>query len=224
MPSRQSPVWGSWGQWTAWKIDTVLSGPPRELLPPHPGDDPAYWEMNAIVREAWQQTIAEALAGNGPLDFEADFLARSTDAVENGDLTDAGRQAAEKEIYRRLTARRTVLRNVRLFEGRSPDRGHLRQLNMMWRHVDAGLIQYEICPARGHGWLGKINIELDYLRGGLGRRGLNYLTTRYPKATWTTSTQMSGARGFWTTMQNKETGGWSPRGGSCCHGWDTLRH
>ena len=206
----------------AWKIDTLLSGPDRELLPPSPADDPAYWEMISIVHEAWQQTTGAALDGVAHLDFEAHFVTQAAKNMRAADLSEGARQAAGREIERRLSDRRAVLSNVRLFEERSPDRGHLRQVAMRWRHVDAGMIQYEICPEREHGWIAKITIDSDYLRGGLGRRGLAYLTARYSKANWTTSTQMSGARGFWATMQDQQAGGWTPRQGACTHGWDPL--
>lgn len=207
-------------QWWAWKIETVSSGPDRRRLPPHPLEDPGYWEMIEVIREAWGQTCEAALAGVAPLDFEAFFLDRAMDDVQRAGLSTAGQQAAAKEIDRRLVDRRTVLANVRFVEGLRPEYRDLRRVRLMWRHREAGMVQYELCPAREHGWLAKINIELDLARGGLGRRALGYLTTRYPNSTWTTAGQMTYARGFWSTMQDESDAGWTQiKGSPCEHGW-----
>lgn len=178
--------------------------------------------MIDIVREAWAQTCTAAHAGVVPLDFEAAFLALAADDIEHAELTAAGREAAAREIDRRLTERRTVLANVRIIDGRCPDRMDLRQVRLMWRHREAGWIRYAICPTREHGWLAKINIDLDFARGGLGRRGLGYLTARYPKATWTTSGQQLHARGFWSAMQDESAAGWTQISGPCPDGWNPM--
>jgi hypothetical protein len=211
-----------WARWWAWKLETVLSGADIEPLPPSPLDDPVYWDMIDIVKEAWGQTCTAAHTGGVPLDFEASFFTRATEDIKRAKLAAAAQQAAIEEIDRRLAERRTVLARVRLIDSRCSGRGDSRQVRLMWLHRQVGMIEYAICPAREHGWLAKINIELDYARGGLGRRGLAYLMARYPKATWTTSGQMSHARGFWSTMQSESDAGWTQLRGSCPHGWNPL--
>jgi hypothetical protein len=212
----------SWVQRVIWRLETVLSGPDQKPLPPHPAEDPGYWEMIDIIREAWGQTCEAALSGTAPLDFEAFFLARATDGLRRAELSAAGKEAAVKEIDKRLGDRREVLANVRIFDRRCPDRGDLRRVSLMCLHREVGMIQYQICPAREHGWLAKINIDLDFARGGLGRRGLDYLSARYPGATWTTSGQQPHARGFWSTMQGESAAGWTPLKETCPHGWNPM--
>jgi hypothetical protein len=211
-----------WIQKAFWKMETAFSGSSADPLPPHPAEDPGYWEMIEIVNEAWGRTCSAALAGGVPLDFEASFLACVTDDVQQAHLSSAGQAAALREIEKRLAERHAVLANARPIEGRCRDRGDLREVRFMWLHREAGFIKYAICPAREHGWLAKINIELDFARGGLGRRGLGYLTTRYPKAAWTTSGPQSHARGFWSTMQAESTAGWGKHSGPCSHGWNPV--
>jgi hypothetical protein len=154
------------------------------------------------------------------MDFERSFLRHLEDGADEARLSDAARAEAANEAQRRLDERRDLLRRVRFVERRLATGDNLREIRLVSGSRQLGIVRYGICPAKEHGWFGKISLAPDWHRGGVGRQVVKHLTQRYPRATWTTSAQM--APGFWEAVRRESDAGWTVGHGDCDHGWEPL--
>ncbi|MEV4163460.1 hypothetical protein [Nonomuraea dietziae] len=187
--------------------------------------------MQAIVREAYQQTLAEQDSEHrGPAEFArawktrlASLLAMKTVEVSGwseitiADLdTDLGWNLyaaavnARSEAITHAIAQRSrpslpfdVQTSFYEFSIVAPDEHAL------------GHVRYEVCEPYGFGLLLKISFSPDWQCCGLGTLALRQLETRHPELTWYSTGQYTHAKGFYQRYRQSSASPWTekPRAG-----------
>ncbi|WP_433358680.1 hypothetical protein [Streptosporangium sp. CA-115845] len=187
----------------------------------------------AIVREAYQQTLAEQDSEHRrPAEFAdvwktrlAALLSRETVEVSGwsqiaiADLdTDLGwslyaaASRARSEAIARATATPSrpgrVADSQTLFYEFSIAAGDEHPL---------GHVRYEICELCSVGLLNKISFSLDWQFCGLGTVALRQMEIRHPGLTWYTSGQYSHAKGFYERYRQDSDSPWTEKQHPCRH-------
>lgn len=189
--------------------------------------------MQAVVREAYQQTLAEQDSEQRrPAAFAeawrtrlADLLAQETAEVSGwsqiatADLDldllwsfHATVDRARSEAITTATATPSQVRQVigsavpsYEFWITAPHEGSL------------GRVQYEVCEPCKVGLLLKISFSVEWQFCGLGTRALTQMETRHPGLVWYTTGQYSHAKGFYERYRRDSDSPWTENQHPCAH-------
>ncbi|WP_189240505.1 hypothetical protein [Planomonospora parontospora] len=80
-----------------------------------------------------------------------------------------------------------------------------------------GRVRYEICEVCSVGLLLKISFSLEWQFCGLGTRALRQMETRHPNLTWYTTGQYAHAKGFYERYRHSSHSPWTEKQRPCPH-------
>ncbi|WP_433513752.1 GNAT family N-acetyltransferase [Nonomuraea sp. CA-143628] len=189
--------------------------------------------MQAIVREAFQQTVAEQDSEHrGPAAFAeawktrlAAVLAQETVEVTGwGQLTIAeldtglGRSLydAASRARAETIARAVVMPGRRRGADDGPTVSHEFSIAAD-EDGSLGRVQYAVCEPCGVGLLKKISFSPEWHCCGFGTLALRELETRHPGLTWYTTGQYAHAQGFYQRYRHRSDSPWTANQHPCPH-------
>lgn len=189
-------------------------------------------EVQALVREAYQATVAEQdSAHRKPAEFAEAWRAHLACLLDQDSVDLPGWSLI-------TTADLDTSLAWRLYEGASYARRHAvehakltRSQRARWAETQAqvfefaivsegetlGEVRYGICPACGTGLLYKVSFDPDFQFCGLGRLALGQLEARHPALTWFTTGQFKDARGFYDRYRQDSDSPWTDKQHPCSH-------
>jgi hypothetical protein len=189
-------------------------------------------EVQALVREAYQATVAEQdSAHRKPAEFAEAWRAHLVCLLDQDSVDVPGWSLI-------TTADLDTSLAWRLYEGASYARRHAvehakltRSQRARWAETQAqvfefaivsegetlGEVRYGICPACGTGLLYKVSFDPDFQFCGLGRLALGQLEARHPGLTWYTTGQFKHARGFYDRYRQDSDSPWTDKQHPCSH-------
>ncbi|MEV6986507.1 hypothetical protein AB0M95_35335 [Sphaerisporangium sp. NPDC051017] len=189
--------------------------------------------MQAIVREAYQQTLAEQDSERrGPVAFAdawktrlAALLARDT--VEVSGWSEIAIAELDTDLGWSLYAAVCRARSEAIAQAAAtPSRPSLPAESQTAFHEfsivasdehSLGRIRYEICEPCGVGLLLKISFSSDWQFCGLGTLALRQMEARHPGLTWYTTGQYSHAKGFYERYRQGSRSPWTEKQHPCPH-------
>ena len=189
-------------------------------------------EVQALVREAYQATVAEQdSAHRKPAEFAEAWRAHLASLLDNESVDLPGWSVV-------TTADLDTALAWRLYESASYARRHAvehakptRSQRARWAETQAlvfefaiaskgetlGEVRYGICPPCGAGLLYKVSFDPDFQFCGLGRLALSQLEARHPGLTWYTTGQFKHARGFYDRYRQDSDSPWTDKQHPCPH-------
>ncbi|MGW5689031.1 hypothetical protein [Nonomuraea sp. NPDC003754] len=189
--------------------------------------------MQAIVREAFQQTVAEQDSEHrGPAEFADVWKARLTaflaeEVVEVtgwGEITIAELDADLGWSLYAAASRARMETIARATATPSRHRGMDDEPTVSYEFSIAadgdgslGRVQYAICEPCGVGLLKKISFSTEWHSCGFGTLALRELETRHPGLTWYTTGQYAHARGFYDRYRSGSDSPWTAQQHPCPH-------
>ncbi|MFG1949286.1 hypothetical protein [Nonomuraea sp. NPDC048826] len=189
--------------------------------------------MQAIVRESFQQTVAEQDSEHrGPAAFAEAWKARlaAVLAQETVEVTGWGEiTIAELDIdlgwslYEAASrARAEAIARAVATPGcrRGADDGPTVSFEFSIAadgDGSLGRVQYAICESCGVGLLKKISFSPEWHCCGFGTLALRELETRHPALTWYTTGQYAHAQGFYQRYRHRSDSPWTADQHPCPH-------
>ncbi|MEU9837417.1 hypothetical protein AB0D67_38280 [Streptosporangium sp. NPDC048047] len=189
--------------------------------------------MQAIVREAYQQTLAEQDSEHrGVAAFAQAWRSRLASLLDSQTLEVPGwSQITVADLDTDLgwslyaaavTARSQAITHASAQPSRlSPPRDaqtSFYEFSIVAPGEHAlGHIRYEVCEPCGVGLLLKISFSPDWQFCGLGTLALRQLEIRHPQLTWYTTGQYAHAKGFYQRYRHRSVSPWTERQNPCPH-------
>ncbi|MGW4410007.1 hypothetical protein ACWEJ6_38655 [Nonomuraea sp. NPDC004702] len=189
--------------------------------------------MQAIVRESFQQTVAEQDGEHrGPALFAEAWKARLAAflAQESVEVTGWGEIVIAEldtdlgwSLYEAASrARAEAIARAAATPGRR--RGSDDGPTVSYEFSIAageegsfGRVRYAICEPCGVGLLKKISFSPEWQCCGFGTLALRELETRHPSLTWYTTGQYAHAQGFYQRYRRRSTSPWTADQQPCPH-------
>jgi hypothetical protein len=188
--------------------------------------------MQAIVREAFQQTVAEQDSEHrDPADFAHAWKNRLTavlaqekvevagwgelpiadlDTELGWNLFEAASRARSEAIARAIA---TPSRRRGADQAPSPS----YEFSITAGDCSLGRVQYAICEPCRVGLLRKISFPPEWHCCGFGTLALRELETRHPGLTWHTTGQYAHAQGFYKRYRHASDSPWTANQHPCPH-------
>ncbi|MFI7643401.1 hypothetical protein [Nonomuraea sp. NPDC049400] len=189
--------------------------------------------MQAIVREAFQQTVAEQDSEHrGPAAFADAWKARlaallSQESVEVSGWADITIAELDTDLGWSLYAAASRARSETIARANatpSRRRGTDDAPTVSFEFSIAadgdgslGRVQYAICEPCGVGLLKKISFSPEWHCCGFGSLALRELETRHSGLTWYTSGQYAHAKGFYARYRQGSDSPWTAKQHPCPH-------
>jgi hypothetical protein len=189
-------------------------------------------EAQALVREAYQATIAEQDdAHRKSAEFAEAWRTHLTSLLEQDSIDLSGWSVITTDdldlsfVWRLFEAASSARQHA--IEHAKPTRSKRAQVASTKAQIfdfaivsdgeTIGEIQYGICLPCVAGLLYKISFDPDFQFCGLGRRALDQLQARHTDLTWYTTGQFKDARGFYDRYRQHSDSPWTDRQHPCPH-------
>jgi hypothetical protein len=189
--------------------------------------------MQAIVREAFQQTVAEQDSEHrGPAEFANAWKARlaallAQETIEVSGWAEITIAELDTDLGWSLYAAASRARSETITRSNatpSRRRGTDNAPTVSYEFSIAadgdgslGRVQYAICEPCGVGLLKKISFSPEWHCCGFGTLALRELEARHPGLTWYTTGQYAYAKGFYARYRQDSDSPWTEKQRPCPH-------